>query len=226
MGKHMRFEDFAGVDNLVLSGLLPSMATANELLDQFISGQLAPDIAMAGFGNGFFEDRQSGAGLTAPRNVARVVFEDTHSISNSDALSNFDAILTGSEWNASLLVGTKRSVEVIHEGVDPTLFFPGPRSSLVAKHIFYVFSGGKLEYRKGQDIVLKVFARFSEKHPEARLVVNWQSLWPALSLKSINENLENPVQLDNYGRLDLKRWASAFGVRPDKIIDIGVVPNF
>ncbi|CAM9185263.1 unnamed protein product, partial [Heterosigma akashiwo] len=37
--------------------------------------------------------------------------------------------------------------------------------------------GGKLELRKGQDIVLAAFARFARSHPDARLVVAWDNKW-------------------------------------------------
>ena len=35
---------------------------------------------------------------------------------------------------------------------------------------FLIFSGGKMELRKGQDIVLAAFKIFARRHPEATLV--------------------------------------------------------
>ena len=49
---------------------------------------------------------------------------------------------------------------------------------------FVVFSGGKLELRKGQDIVVAAFRAFVERHPDAVLVNAWHNAWPKLA-KSI-----------------------------------------
>jgi glycosyltransferase involved in cell wall biosynthesis len=45
---------------------------------------------------------------------------------------------------------------------------------------FVVFSGGKLERRKGQDILMAAFKQFRDRHPraDALLVVAWHNYWP------------------------------------------------
>ena len=43
---------------------------------------------------------------------------------------------------------------------------------------FVIFSGGKLEYRKGQDIVIAAFKIFQKRHPEALLITAWHNVWP------------------------------------------------
>ncbi len=45
---------------------------------------------------------------------------------------------------------------------------------------FRIFSGGKFEYRKGQDLVIAAFKEFSKTHPEAHLVCSWFNPWPQL----------------------------------------------
>lgn len=70
------------------------------------------------------------------------------------------------------------------QGVD-TAIYPhrGPHPPLTAlfKKHFVVFSGGKLEYRKGQDMVVAAFLRFQRRvAPEAVLVTAWHTLYPAL----------------------------------------------
>jgi hypothetical protein len=37
--------------------------------------------------------------------------------------------------------------------------------------------GGKLELRKGQDLVVAAFRVFRQRHPEARLIVAWHNSW-------------------------------------------------
>jgi hypothetical protein len=40
-----------------------------------------------------------------------------------------------------------------------------------------IFSGGKLEFRKGQDIMVAAFKRFHARHPDSMLMVAWQNFW-------------------------------------------------
>jgi hypothetical protein len=42
---------------------------------------------------------------------------------------------------------------------------------------FVIFSGGKFELRKGQDIVIKAFQIFHDKHKDALLVNSWFNQW-------------------------------------------------
>ena len=41
-----------------------------------------------------------------------------------------------------------------------------------------IFSGGKLELRKGQDLVVAAFKIFHARHPDALLISSWQNGWP------------------------------------------------
>ena len=43
---------------------------------------------------------------------------------------------------------------------------------------FIVYSGGKLEHRKGQDIVVAAFREFVKTHPDAVLATTWHNQWP------------------------------------------------
>jgi len=43
---------------------------------------------------------------------------------------------------------------------------------------FVIFSGGKLELRKGQDLVVDAFRRFLARHPRAVLATAWYNPWP------------------------------------------------
>ena len=79
-------------------------------------------------------------------------------------------LIAGSTWVAEVLRGHGLDrVTTVLQGVDPRLFHPAPRLGLFPGR-FVVFSGGKLEYRKGQDIVLAAFRRFHQRHPDALLV--------------------------------------------------------
>lgn len=124
------------------------------------------------------------------RNVG-LLFAETDDWNQRDleALGRFDAILAGSSWcghgveAAAARYGYRLpSIEVFRQGIDPSLFFPPTAVNLPATEEpprFKIFSGGKLEWRKGHDIVIEAFKRFKRNHPEARpqLVVAWVNPW-------------------------------------------------
>jgi len=156
--------------------------------------------------------------------VGRVIVEKPDTRDAIDKLSRYTHLLTGSSWNKEILENaTGREVKVIHEGIDPNLFCPGSKSGALPE-AFYIYSAGKVEYRKAQDVVLLAFKRFVQKHPEARLVTLWQS--PHADMANGFKGLTDaPLWLNEKG-LDISRWADDNGIDPAKVIDLGVVPNY
>ena len=153
------------------------------------------------------------------------MFEDTRLSHVRDALARYDALLVGSRWNAELLEhATGRKPRVIFEGVDTSLFCPGPKSGLMDPRAFHVFSGGKVEFRKAQDLVLLAFKRFHAMHREAVLVTAWQSIWPDRAV-GFKGRLSAGVGVGAHGRLDVVKWAADNGIDPGAVIDVGLVPN-
>jgi len=136
----------------------------------------------------------------------------------------FSHIITGSSWNEAVLRehGVER-VSTILQGVDPTLFHPAPRARLLGDR-FLVFSGGKLERRKGQDIVVAAFRIFAARHPDALLVTAWHSPWPKEAASLDPSGLAAPMAFDAEGRVDVGAWARANGLQ-GRVIDLGAVPN-
>lgn len=138
---------------------------------------------------------------------------------------SYPLIVAGSTWNARILAahGVGNVVTVL-QGVDPTLFHPGPRIGALRDR-FCVFSGGKLEYRKGQDIVLAAFARFARRHPEALLVVAWHNPWPDLARGMALSKVAPALPFRPDGAPDIAAWAAAAGIPAHQFLDLGAVPN-
>jgi glycosyltransferase involved in cell wall biosynthesis len=158
-------------------------------------------------------------------NVARCIFESADLSRAREALSKYDALLTASRWNAEHIEqATGRAAKVIFEGVDPSLFCPGPKSGLMDGGRFHIFSGGKVEFRKGQDLVLLAFKKFSARRKDCVLVTAWHSLWPRLSV-GFKGKLRFPVETGAHGMLDIMKWVSQNGIDPRSVIDLGFVPN-
>ncbi|MBK8005947.1 MAG: glycosyltransferase family 4 protein [Gemmatimonadetes bacterium] len=177
-------------------------------------------------GNGF-QGNPAGATLRSARDLGVIFFEDT--ALTPDALARarrLDCIIAGSAWNGALLraAGLPR-VHVIPQGIDPTIFHPAERSGLLRDR-FVVFSGGKLEYRKGQDLVIAAFRAFRQRHPEALLLTAWHNPWPQtlVGLDSAG-HVRGLPGVDQAGRLQLLPWLAANGVPAGSVLDVGALPN-
>lgn len=184
-------------------------------------------VVLAALGNDFRMGPAVHGGLLAGEpSIGVTFFESTPLDAEAVARARqFPLIITGSTWNERILraCGIERVATVL-QGIDPTLFHPAPRSGYFGDR-FLVFSGGKLERRKGQDLVLAAFVRFARSHPDALLVTAWHSPWPALARSLDASGLAAPVPFRADGSVDATRWATESGLPPHQFVDLGSVPN-
>lgn len=157
------------------------------------------------------------------------------------ALANFDLVIAGSRWCESILNahGCSHTATVI-QGIDPEIFFPGNDSP--PKDRFTIFSGGKFELRKGQDLVIRAFRVFKERYQDAHLLCAWFNPWeksmdsmqlsPHIIVSAntggyfdrIREVLvDNGISLDDVTILPPKRMDEMVWVY--RFADVGLFPN-
>ena len=142
-----------------------------------------------------------------------------------ESLAPHAAIIAGSTWNAEVLRahGIPR-VETVLQGIDATLFHPAPKRGLFPDR-FLVFSGGKLEPRKGQDNVMAAWRIFAARHPDAMLVAAWDNLWPEIA-RGINlVGRTAPLLFTQDGKPDMDGWAAANGIKPEQFLNLCLVAN-
>jgi glycosyltransferase involved in cell wall biosynthesis len=111
-------------------------------------------------------------------NIGYCFFEDNIQILNftREAAGRWDFIVAGSKWcEHHLRIGGVKNTCTILQGVDPANFFPLP---LPPDDRFVVFSGGKFEIRKSQDIVIAAMRVFMDRHRDAWLSCCWTNQWP------------------------------------------------
>ena len=113
----------------------------------------------------------------ARRNFGYTFFENEltrHSLENA---KTYDLVLAGSSWcRDRLLERGITNCDVLLQGIDPLLFHPADAEPDGDR--FILFSGGKFELRKGQDLVLRAFKALQDKYPDLWLVNCWYNLWP------------------------------------------------
>ncbi|MEG3900488.1 tetratricopeptide repeat protein [Microcoleus sp. B4-C5] len=165
--------------------------------------------------------------ITSACQIGVIFFEDTRITAEAlETAKKYSVIVAGSNWNADVLRSCGlTNVAMVHQGIDPTIFHPAPKSNLFGDR-FVIFSGGKLEYRKGQDIVIAAFKRFRAKHPEALLLTTWHNFWPQYML-GIEQtgNVAGLPNINRDGSLGISQWLVANGLPVDSFIDIGLIPN-
>jgi len=116
------------------------------------------------------------------------------------------------------------NTKTIIQGVNTEIF--RPRSKKVFSDRFVVFSGGKLEYRKGQDIALKAFSIFSQKYPEALLITAWRSDWEKTFSESVNQsNLCAPLKLQSDFKKSIGTWIEGNRIKPSQYLLLDSISN-
>lgn len=156
---------------------------------------------------------------------------------------HFDLIITGSSWCEAVLRNYDlKNLRTIIQGIDPTIFNPFHSAKEYFKDSFVIFSGGKFELRKGQDIVIKAFKILQDKYKDVMLINNWFNFWPAsfMTMKAspyiafstdnndysvmVNETLaENGIDLNRV--ITLPPSPNIMMPRIYKNSDIGLFPN-
>ncbi|HPD66634.1 MAG TPA: glycosyltransferase family 4 protein [Ignavibacteriales bacterium] len=173
-------------------------------------------------------------------NIGYCFFEQELNEQSKNNAKNYDLILGGSTWNEKKLkaAGIPSSGTLI-QGIDPDIFnYQQPKDF----NHFVIFSGGKFELRKAQDVVIKAVAHMQKKFPDVVLVNAWFNMWPQTMLnmassKHIKFNLRgnnylemiNNILVDN--NIDLERTITLELIDNKKLpeiyrlTDIGLFPN-
>jgi glycosyltransferase involved in cell wall biosynthesis len=121
----------------------------------------------------------------------------------------YDVIFAGSAWNVERLVEKGISSKPLIQGVDFERFTPQPPSE---RKGFVVLSGGKFEYRKGQDMVIAAMRRFMDQRKDAVLITSWHNPWP-----------QSVASMANSPFIDVSDPFK--GLPMDRVIQLPPVPN-
>jgi glycosyltransferase involved in cell wall biosynthesis len=109
------------------------------------------------------------------------------------------------------------------QGVDVERFESIARKKNSEK--FVIFSGGKLEHRKGQDIVLAAFREFYKRHPDSVLLTAWYNPWPQIVQNLVHSPYDFGVPKVENNNVDIAEWCSRSGLPDDAFIHVGLTLN-
>jgi len=110
-------------------------------------------------------------------------FFETNRLKKEDverAKAYYDVLVAGSSWCEGVLRrhGIKHTQTIV-QGIDQQAFCDRDIERSYFKDKFVIFSGGKLELRKGQDLVIRAFKVLQDKYSDVLLVTLWFNPWPA-----------------------------------------------
>jgi glycosyltransferase involved in cell wall biosynthesis len=126
------------------------------------------------------------------RNVAMSFFEFALGPDAKANAGKFETVFVGSTWCQQRCIEAGiLNTRVLIQGVDGDIFKPQPPRT--PDGTIRIFSGGKFEYRKGQDLVIAAFREFAKAHPEAHLVCAWFNPWPALFKTMAHTKVISPL---------------------------------
>jgi glycosyltransferase involved in cell wall biosynthesis len=177
----------------------------------------------------------------AERNFGYTFFENEltdHSVKNAE---KYDLILAGSTWcRDRMLEKGITNCDVLIQGIDAKVFYPIEEEKDPGN--FVIFSGGKFELRKGQDLVLKAVKILQEKYSDIVLATCWYNIWPeSMKLMAYSPHIqfeyfetswpEFMAHICRINGIDFRR-VKTYGLVPNaeqreiyRTTDIGVFPN-
>ncbi|MDP4176468.1 MAG: glycosyltransferase family 4 protein, partial [Bacteroidota bacterium] len=130
----------------------------------------------------------------------------------------------GSTWNRDkMLEKGITNVDYLIQGIDPELFYPGD----VQKNndLFVIFSGGKFELRKGQDLVLKAVQILQQKFPNVILINSWYNLWPeTMDTMAVSRHIKYERKGENWQQF-MVNLLSANKIDGNRVFTLPLTPN-
>lgn len=166
--------------------------------------------------------------LKSPYTVGYTFFEKDLIPSENIKKANdyYDIIIAGSTWCEEILKqsGCSRTSTVL-QGINSDIFHINHAGKTKYKDKFVIFSGGKLEFRKGQDIVIKAFKTLQDKYNDVMLVNAWYNIWDhSVHTMHASPYIQFNMPKKNYIN-SVNHLLTINGIDPEKVITLPSLPN-
>lgn len=156
-------------------------------------------------------------------NLGYVFFENELVSKSVENARRFDVVFAGSTWCLERLQekGIANTALLI-QGVDTKVFHP---QAAAGGGRFVLFSGGKFELRKGQDLVLKAFSVLSRKYPDLVLMTAWHNQWPS-SMETMKASPHIRFEASGGNWVDqMERIYRLNGIDPRQVVTLSKLPT-
>ena len=162
-------------------------------------------------------------GARGRQNFGYTFFENELTKHSRENAKRYDLVLGGSSWcRERMLENGITNCGVLIQGIHPELFFPVDEDKDPER--FVIFSGGKFELRKGQDLVLKAFKILQGKYPDMWLVNCWYNLWPeSMQLMAHSAHVRFEMHPGAWQELMAATYALN-GLDPSRIVTCDLIP--
>lgn len=137
---------------------------------------------------------------------------------------DLELVFCGSSWKwEKLQAAGVKNARVLLQGVDGQRFFySAPKQE---QDGFVIFSGGKFEFRKGQDLVIRAVAYLQEKYDDVILVCGWYNPWPQTMLTMGRSKWIRWVLRGRTMEELLRNILEENGIKMDRTVVLGEVPH-
>lgn len=164
----------------------------------------------------------------APKRVAYAFFERTE-LGKKDVLEAqgyFDWIVAGSTWCEEVMRAHGMvNVSTILQGIDPVRFPPSHAEKERYGDRFVVFSGGKIELRKAQDLVIRAFKVLQDRHRDVLLVNSWFNMWDgSVRTMALSPYIRFHMPKGNYFTA-IEQLLVANGIDPQNVVTLPPLPH-
>lgn len=161
--------------------------------------------------------------------IAGYTFFETPFLDSQDiarANDYYDMVIAGSKWCEDILrqSGIKNTRTVI-QGIDEGLFNNTLSEKNLFEDRFVVFSGGKLELRKGQDLVIRAFKVLQERHDDVLLINAWYNMWDqSIMTMCFSPYIRFNMPKGDYGKA-INHLMKSNGIDPEKVLTMTATPH-
>jgi glycosyltransferase involved in cell wall biosynthesis len=167
--------------------------------------------------------------ILPPYDVGFAVFEEDllPKIAVDRAKRWYRHFATGSTYCADVLKrhGFENVSTVLH-GVDFRVFHPEANAREIFHDKFVVFSGGKFEFRKGQDVVIRAYKALQDRHSDVAFVNSWYNHWPqSRDTMALSKLIEYTPPSSGSHAEWIHKMLSAYGIDMGRVLTIGMRDN-
>jgi glycosyltransferase involved in cell wall biosynthesis len=159
------------------------------------------------------------------RNYGYTFFENELTRQSVENAKQYDLVLAGSGWcRDRMLEAGIANCDVLIQGIDPQRFYPITEET--PRDRFVIFSGGKFELRKGQDILLRAVKILQDKYADIHLVNCWYNLWPeSLGQMRCSPYIAFSPEEGESWQVTMRRTYTANGLDAQRITTLDLVPH-